>query len=259
MPYIDIGANLTHHIYKNNLKEVLEDSKKWYVEKLIITGTKLSNIKDAQTISYKYPEYNIYYTSGVHPHNAKELNKSNFNIIEKLCLDTRCLAIGECGLDYDRMFSSKEEQLFWFEEQIKLSIKYNKPLFLHERDAFEDFYNILSKYKGQIRGVVHCFTGNKNQINKYLELGMYIGITGWICDDHRNKNLIEAIRMMDKKYLDRLMIETDCPFLSPIKEDKTNVPSYIYYVLLRLCKELNINEKELETILYNNTTKFFNL
>lgn len=259
MPYIDIGANLTHHNYKNNLKEILEDSKKWSVEKLIITGTKINNIKHAQSLSYKYPEYNIYYTSGVHPHNAKDLNTSNFNNIEKLCKEPKCVAIGECGLDYDRMFSTKEQQLFWFEEQVKLSIKYNKPLFLHERDAFDDFYNILNKYKGKIKGVVHCFTGNKNHMNKYLELDMYIGITGWICDNRRNKDLIEAIRDMDKKYLNRLMIETDCPYLSPIKEDKNNVPSYIYYVLLRLSKELNIPEKELETILYNNTIKFFTL
>ncbi len=259
MPYIDIGSNLTHNIYKNNIKEVLEDSKKWSVEKLVITGTKINNIKEAKTLSYKYPEYNVYYTSGVHPHNAKDLDTSNFGEIEKLCKDPKCVSIGECGLDYNRMFSPKEKQLYWFEEQIKLSIKYNKPLFLHERDAFDDFYNILSKYKGKIKGVVHCFTGDKNQMNKYLELGMYIGITGWICDNRRNKDLLEAIKDMDKKYLNKLMIETDCPYLSPVKEDKTNYPSYIYYVLQKLSNTLNIDEKELEEILYSNTITFFGI
>ena len=259
MPYIDIGANLTNHSYKNNLIEVLEDANKWYVEKIVITGTSLKNIKEAKELCHAYKKYNLYYTSGIHPHNAKELNKSNFEIIEKFSKDEKCIAIGECGLDYDRMFSSKEDQLYWFEEQIKISIKYNKPLFLHERDAFNDFYNILEKYKGKIKGVVHCFTGNKYQMNKYLELGMYIGITGWICDDRRNKDLLNALQTLDKKYLDKIMIETDCPFLSPVKEDRLNVPSYIYYVLLRLSKELKIPEKQLENILYTNTIKFFNL
>ena len=96
-------------------------------------------------------------------------------------------------------------------------------------------------------------------MNKYLELGMYIGITGWICDDRRNLQLIQALQSLDKKYLNKIMIETDCPFLSPVKGDRLNVPSYIYYVLLRLSKELKVPEKELEKIVYDNTISFFNL
>ncbi len=259
MPYIDIGANLSNSRYLNCLEDVLKDAKEWFVEKIILTGTNMNTTKFSNTLVYRYPKYNLYYTAGIHPHNVKELDNNSFSILTKYIEDKKCVAIGECGLDYNRMFSPKHVQLYWFEEQIKLSIKHNKPLFLHERDAFDDFYNILFKYKNEIKGVVHCFTGNYEQMNKYLDLGMYIGITGWLCDDRRNKDLVDAIQKLDKKYLDRIMVETDCPFLSPVKKDSFNVPSYIYYVVVRLAKELNMKEKDVEKIVYQNTLKFFNL
>jgi TatD DNase family protein len=259
MPYIDIGANLTNSRFNTCLDDVLEDAKKWYVEKIILTGTNLKTTINSKNMVSKYPQYQLYYTSGVHPHDIKNFNNTDFLKIEEYAKDLKCVAIGECGLDYDRMFSPKDKQLYWFEEQIKLAIKLNKPLFLHEREAFEDFYNIISKYKGKVNMVVHCFTGNYSNLIKYLELGCYIGITGWICDDRRNSDLINALQKLDHKYLDRIMIETDSPFLSPIKDDKLCVPSYIYYVLVRLSKEFKIEEKKLETILYNNSIIFFNL
>jgi TatD DNase family protein len=215
----------------------------------IITGTNINNTQEAKELSIKYPKYNLYFTSGVHPHDVKHLTKADFSKIEELASHPNCVAIGECGLDYNRMFSPKDKQLYWFEEHIKLAIKLNKPLFLHERDAEKDFYNLLQKYSKDIpKMVVHCFTGKLATLNKYLNLGCYIGITGWINDDRRNQDLIHALQNTEQKtLLEKIMIETDCPFLSPLNNN----------VLKKLSNVLQINETELEQIIYNNTLKCF--
>lgn len=261
MPFIDIGANLTNKQFKDCLVDVLEDAYKWSVERIILTGTNYRNTQESKLLTEKYPKYNLYFTSGVHPHDVQRLNKADFAKLEELAKHPKCVAIGECGLDYNRMFSPKVDQLYWFEEQIKLSIKLQKPLFLHERDAEDDFYNLLQKHsKDLVNPVVHCFTGTLDSLKKYLDLGCYIGITGWINDDRRNGDLIHALQNVEQKMLlDRIMIETDCPFLSPVKHDRFCVPSYVYYVLKKLASVLKMDEKELEEIVYKNTLKCFSL
>jgi TatD DNase family protein len=260
MPYIDIGANLTHRSFKECLVDVLADAHEWSVDKIVLTGTSYNIALEAKELTNKYKEPMLFFTCGVHPHNVKHMKKSDLKKLEELAEHPKCVAIGECGLDYNRMFSCKEKQLFWFEEQIKLAIKLNKPLFLHEREAEDDFYNLLYKYKQSLpKTVVHCFTGNLSTLKKYIELGCYIGITGWINDSRRNHDLIHALKNVEQKtLLDKLMIETDCPFLSPVHNDSLCVPSYVYYVLEKLSKVLEIDEKDLENIVFNNTTRFFN-
>jgi TatD DNase family protein len=260
MPYIDIGANLTHFEFEENLADVLADAHKWNVDKIVLTGTSYLNTLKSKKIVEKYPNYNLFFTCGVHPHNVKHLSTQNLKKLEELASHPKCVAIGECGLDYARMFSYKDKQLYWFEEQIKLAIRLNKPLFLHERKAEDDFYRVLCVHKDKLpKTVVHCFTGNLSTLNKYLGLGCYIGITGWIKDNRRNDDLIHALENVEQKtFLDKLMIETDCPFLPPIHDGSLCVPSYVYYVLKELSRVLKIDEKELEKIVYENTVQFFN-
>jgi TatD DNase family protein len=251
--YIDIGANLTNKKFKN-IDQILQNATECNVERIIITGTNMMKSIAAVKMVEKYGKFALYATVGVHPHDASSCDTKTISKMEKLIKsnDYVC-AVGECGLDYNRMFSPKNVQLRWFEEQIKLAIKLEKPLFLHERDAANDFYNMLVKYKGKVRGVVHCFTGNKETVQKYVGLGMHIGITGWICDLKRNKDLLEAVKCVP---LDKLMIETDAPFLSPVK-NRLNEPSNVGYVVNKMAQVLHIDETKLAKILYDNTVKFF--
>lgn len=252
--YIDIGANLTSKQF-TFIPPLLNDAQKNGVQKIIITGTNLKNSERAIFLTKKYPWYPLFSTVGIHPHDAKSFTDNTPNELKKLLSDPKVAAVGECGLDYNRMFSPKDMQIKCFRAHLDLAVELDKPLFLHERDAVDDFYNILLEYKGKVKGVVHCFSGNKETVQKYLDLGMFIGITGWICDDRRNKDLVEALPVIP---LDKMMVETDSPFLSPFPR-QTNVPANVKYIVAKIAKVLNKDETELATQFYNNTTSFFSL
>lgn len=145
-------------------------------------------------------------TAGIHPHNADRAKQEDFQLIERFLLDNeKIIAVGECGLDYDRMFSTKENQIRCLEKHIILAEKWNKPLFLHERNAADDFIRRFKKHADICKkSVVHCFTGERAVLDKYLTMGFSIGITGWICDDRRGKELREAVSMIP---LDRILVE----------------------------------------------------
>lgn len=189
----------------------------------------------------------IWSTIGVHPHDAKSVKESDWPELEKLFSNDFVVAVGECGLDYNRNFSPPIVQRAVFLKHLELSKKLNKPLYLHDRDATDDMVTILTKFMkdnnmNKLNGVVHCFTGNYDTMKKYLDMGLYIGITGWICDNRRNKDLIEAVKKLP---LDRLLIETDAPWLIPpefAKEWKTkrNEPSALNYVATSIASCLNI-------------------
>lgn len=260
--YIDIGVNITSKQLAGSVFNVLEDGHAHNVTEMIFIGSTLKcSLKSLEVAEIhnllSINKVKLWATIGVHPHDAKEWTLATYDAIDLQLTknNNTIVAVGETGLDYDRMFSTKEEQLKAFEDQIKLSIKYNKPLFLHERDAFDDFYKMLEKYQGQIRGVVHCFTGTRANVQKYISLGMYIGITGWIGDNRRNADLLEAVKYIP---LDKIMLETDAPYLSPIR-NKVCYPSEIRFVCQLVAKQLKIQEDEFARICYNNTRKFFSI
>lgn len=171
------------------------------------------------------------------------------------------MAVGECGLDFDRDFSPRPAQLKCFEEQIELSIEFKKPLFLHERCASVAFSQILRRYypNGGAHGVVHCFTGNKEEAKAYLSMGLYIGITGWVADERRNSALLDALTVVP---LDRLLIETDAPFLIPRTirpRPRNNEPKYLGHVAAALAKIYRVSEEELRRETTKNAKKLFGL
>ena len=256
MKYIDIGANLTSTKFDNILNDTLKESFDNNLESIIVTGATLSGSKYARKIVYENLQYNLYFTAGVHPHNAKDYNLKQQEELKELLKDPKAVAIGECGLDFNRNHSTREKQLLAFEKQIQLAMEVDKPLFLHERKASDDFINMLNKYKGSVKGVVHCFTGNKETVKKYLSMGFYIGITGWICDNERNKELMEAIKYIP---LDKLMVETDSPYLSPLDKSKLNTPKNIKYTVKKIADILNMNEEVLAEQLNKNTKRFFKI
>ena len=184
---------------------------------------------------------------------------NDFELIEKyISENSRIVAVGECGLDYDRMFSTKENQIRCLEKHIVLAEKLNKPLFLHERNAATDFAKRFKNHSEVCkRSVVHCFTGDKKTLEKYLDMGFYIGITGWICDDRRANELRDAVSILP---LDRVLLETDAPYLIPKNVKglgRVNLPQYIKYVAKDLAKYMKADEEELVLKAKENTEKVF--
>ena len=160
---IDIGLNLMHSSFKKDRTEIIDEAKKVGVNKFIITGTNIHSSHMASQYASKYPD-TLYSTSGVHPHDAKTCNGHTIFELEKIAQNDCVVAIGECGLDYNRNFSPQDLQRKWFEAQVQLAEKLDMPLFLHEREAHEDLYNILKNYDSIVeKSVVHSFTGTKQE------------------------------------------------------------------------------------------------
>lgn len=230
---IDIGINLTHKSFNADRDQVIARAAAVGVKTLILTGTSLRGSQEAAHLASKHPRA-LYATAGVHPHDAKSCTPATIDALRKLASRPEVVAIGECGLDYNRDFSPRDVQDKWFEAQVQLACELNMPLFLHERDAHPRFVDILSRYSGKVgKAVVHCFTGNAAQLDRYLSMGLYIGITGWICDERRGRHLRDLVRRIP---LDRLMLETDAPFLTPRdlnprpRSDR-NEPAYLPHIL----------------------------
>ena len=230
---------------------------------LIITGTDLYSSKKAIDFIRENNLSNVWCTVGVHPHNAKEVDDGYISSLLKLIKQNSdiVVAVGEAGLDYDRMFSPADQQKHVFKEMIEVASISGKPAFLHERKAVEDFINILKSDRDVCRrSVVHCFTGSKETVYRYLQMGCMIGITGWICDNRRNKEVFEALRIIP---LERILIETDAPYLTPLnvgkKLPRRNTPDNLHYVIEKIAEVKNLSPIEVESIVLRNTLRTFNL
>ena len=254
--YYDIGLNLFCKQFPDPEK-IIQDATDNSVC-CILTGT---DPKENQKIDKFVKTHDAYGTAGIHPHNADRAVQEDFAMIEKMISENeKIVAVGECGLDYDRMFSTKESQIRCLEKHIVLAEKLNRPLFLHERSAAEDFIKRFKKHPAICqKSVVHCFTGNKETLDKYLSMGFSIGITGWICDDRRAKELREAVRIIP---LDCILIETDAPYLTPRNVpglNRTNVPQNIVYVARELAKYMKVSEDTLVEHAKKNTERIFHI
>ena len=218
----DIGANLTSSHFSDDLDSVLDESFEAGVKKICITSSNLQDVRNAKKITER--NKNLYYSVGFHPHNAKDFKIEFLKEMSIYLDDPRAICLGEMGLDFNRNFSSREEQILCFESQLSLANSINKPLFLHQRDAHEEFLSILDNYKFNQNLIVHCFTGNLSELEDYLKRDFYIGITGWVCDLKRGLDLRECINHIPQE---KLLIETDSPYLSPRKKIRRNEPKFL--------------------------------
>jgi TatD DNase family protein len=257
MELIDIGINLMNKAYNSDRDQVIKDARKAKVNQMIITGTSLKSSIDAADYAHMYSG-TLYSTAGIHPHDVKNCDGNTINELRKLAKKNEVVAIGECGLDFNRLFSPKDVQEKWFEEQIKLAVELNMPLFLHERDAHKRFVEILSKY--EVKAIVHCFTSSTTELHDYLNRGYYIGITGWVCDERRGIQLQQAVKHIP---LDKLMIETDGPYLTPPlnprPQGNRNEPQFLPYVLNKIAKCMGKPTEEVANAALKNTKEFFNI
>ena len=257
----DIACNFTSERFDNDLDKVISRALTNKITKFGLICSQLSDLDKLLKIYDKY-QSDMFFTIGVHPHHANEINSEYLNILKEKIASNNPHAIGETGLDFFRNLSTYEEQIFAFEEQIKIAINTNKPLFLHQRDSHEDFIKILRKYSSDIsKAVVHCFTGTQEQLNDYLELNCYIGVTGWICDEKRNIELRKTIKNIP---LEKLMIETDCPYLIPKNltdkpKNNRNEPCNLNHIVSEIGMLMNVNEGDLRKKTFENTKEFFKI
>ncbi|MFZ9478458.1 MAG: TatD family hydrolase [Steroidobacteraceae bacterium] len=229
---IDIGINLTHDSYDGDREAVLQRAIERGVRQFIVTGASVAGSRDALALANAAPRI-LRATAGVHPHHALDLDGAALGTLDELAAHPRVAAIGECGLDYHRNFSSPREQRAAFAAQIELAVRHRKPLFLHCRDAHVDFLAMLRERAAELpRAVLHCFTGVANELDECLAFGLYIGITGWICDERRGTHLKPLVGRIPRG---RLMIETDGPYLlprdlQPKPLSRRNEPMYLPHI-----------------------------
>lgn len=262
-PLFDIGANLTSDRFNLDRAEIIERAIQHNVNKILVTGTNIDESIKALELAERYPD-NLFSTAGIHPHDAKTFNNESLHKLRSLCANKRVKAIGETGLDFNRNFSEPKQQIKSFEQHIELAIELGLPLFLHERDAFKTQYEILRSYRDQLNNaVIHCFTGTKEECFRYLDLDLYIGITGWICDPKRGLSLQAIVKDIP---IDRLMIETDAPYLLPKTSPKATVskkgrnePCTLPLILETIASYHTSDMRALATASYDNSCRFFKL
>lgn len=254
--YYDIGVNLFSPQF-HDPEQVIADAEADGVF-CILTGT---DPEENEKIDAFTRRHAVCGTAGFHPHNADHLKQGDAARIRELIRNNpRLLAVGECGLDYDRMFSTRENQIACLETMIALAEELDRPMFLHEREAAEDLIRCFQGHASICeKSVIHCFTGGREALEKYLDMGFHIGITGWICDDRRGTSLREAVKILPP---DRVMVETDAPYLVPknVKGLKrTNVPGNVKYVLRELAFRMDLDEAVLREQVRRNTERFFGI
>jgi len=262
---IDIGVNLTNKRFDKDRDELILRAKNQGVEKLLITGTSVYESQQAlalcQYYQQKFPN-TLFSTAGVHPHDADGVSDDYLAQLIQLTKQAHVRAIGECGLDFNRNFSEPEQQLKVFKEQISLAAELDMPLFLHQRDAFYPWFAALKPFIHRIPAMVaHCFTGNKVELEQCIAANMYIGITGWLCDERRGKELQNIIKLIP---LNRLLIETDAPYLTPRTirprpKSSRNEPSYLPYIVQKIADITAIDANEIAYQTSINADKAFNL
>lgn len=258
---IDIGINLTNKRFDKDLKLVIKNAQLAGVNRLIITGTSIEESQQALTLCLQYPNY-LYCTAGIHPHDAKIFNESSLEILRELAKNAQVKAIGECGLDFNRNFSTPKEQEYAFVQQLALAVELQLPVFMHERDANSRFITLLKPYISQLpNAVLHCFTGSQADLERCLALDLHIGITGWICDERRGTELVELVKLIPEN---RLMIETDSPYLLPRSmrpkpKSSRNEPKYLPYIAQAIANARGESFKQLVQQTEQNSKLFFKL
>jgi TatD DNase family protein len=257
-PLTDIGANLTHASFREDLDEVLARARAAGVATIMVTGTSVADSRAAALLAERHA--GLYATAGVHPHHARDCDPATIPALRELAAHPRVVAIGECGLDYNRNYSTHSEQERCFVAQLELGIELGKPLFLHSRDAHPRFAEILHHYR-PTNAVAHCFTGGRAELHAYLKLGLHIGITGWICDERRGKHLLELVHDIPP---DRLLVETDAPYLTPRDlrpqpKARRNEPAFLPHVLAAVARALGRATEELAAQTAHNASVLFGL
>jgi TatD DNase family protein len=258
---IDIGSNLTHDSFTSDRDAVMARALEAGVRRQVVTGADLAGSIQAAALAAAHPGV-LSSTAGVHPHHAQGFDAASRGELSDLLRRPEVVAVGECGLDYFRNFSPPDAQRAAFVAQLEIAVAARKPVFLHQRDAHGDFAAILKDFRGGlIGGVAHCFTGGRPELEDYLALDLHIGVTGWVNDERRGQLLREAVPHIPP---DRLMVETDAPYLLPRDlvprpKSRRNEPCYLPHIARTVA---HLRGEALESVAESttrNAARFFGL
>lgn len=242
MPLVDIAGNLTNKAFRDDLPVVLARAADAGVSGIVVAGVSTTTSRRGWEMATELRSHSndstlgrltLVATSGIHPHHASQASPETLTEIAELARRDLVVAIGECGLDYNRDFSPRDVQRRAFEAQLEIASGTNKPVYLHERDAHEDFTKILERWRPKLTGgVVHCFTGNRATLERYLEMDLHIGFTGWLCDERRGVHLRDLVGRVPRG---RIMVETDAPYIlprdiEPKPKSSRNEPAFVVHV-----------------------------
>ncbi|MBN3560555.1 TatD family hydrolase [Aliamphritea spongicola] len=258
---IDIGVNLSDSSFSKDWHEVAEQAALAGVSPLILTGTNMPENHQCLEMCQQ-SSVPLFTTAGVHPHSASEYSADTTEQLRQLLKEDKVVAVGETGLDFNRNFSPPEAQIYAFEQQLELAAETGLPLFLHERDAHQKQLEMLSAFREHISGgVAHCFTGTREELYNYLDLDLYIGITGWICDERRGSHLHPLLKDIPA---DRLMLETDAPYLlprdiRPKPKSRRNTPLNLPHILQVVAELVGKTAEQVARESRATSLTFFNL
>jgi TatD DNase family protein len=261
MELIDIGSNLTHASFNDDRGEVMSRAWAAGVTRQVVTGADLASSQAAAELAAANSS-RLWSTAGVHPHHAAAFDPHRRDELLALLRLPQVVAVGECGLDYFRNFSSPEAQRAAFVAQLEIAAATRKPVFLHQRDSHADFTAILREYRpALVGGVAHCFTGDAAQLADYLALDLSIGVTGWVCDERRGMALREAVPRIP---LDRLMVETDAPYLlprdlQPKPKSRRNEPAHLAHIVAVVAALRSDTAHNIAAASTRNAVEFFGL
>ncbi len=260
MKLFDSHCHLDDRSYQNDMESVLERAAAADVKKIMLVGITEKNSKKLVEMAEKKT---VFYTSvGIHPHDAASCSDEAIDRLKQIAENPVVKAWGETGLDFNRMFSPEDIQVKWFKKQVEAALELNLPLIFHERDSEGRFLEILRSINDSNRslsGVVHCFSGNRKEMEAYLDLGLYIGITGILTIKSRGADLRQYVKDIP---VDRLLIETDAPYLTPApQKNKTrrNEPAFVRSTLLKLAEVRGETPEELSVKIWENTCRLYKI
>ncbi len=246
----DSHAHYTDKAFNEDRKDLLDSLEESGICGVVCCGADLESAKEALELSKKY-DY-IYFSVGVHPEEVETLPENYIEQLKAMAKHEKCVAIGEIGLDYYWTKETKEKQIKTFCEQIELSKELNLPIIVHDRDAHGDTMDILKKYKPS--GVVHCFTGSVEMAKEVISLGMYIGLGGVVTF----KNARKAVEVAEFVPIEKLLLETDCPYMAPVPmRGKRNYSGYISFVAEKIGEIKNISPQDVLDKTADNCRKLF--
>ncbi|TLX48986.1 hydrolase TatD [Pseudoalteromonas phenolica] len=222
--FIDAGINLTSSQFDKDRGEMLVRANDASIDNMLLIGCCLQSSHESLSLA---KQHDFVSTAGIHPHDAKDAPTDFVAQIRALAEHREVVAIGECGLDFNRDFSPRESQNAVLEQHLLLAQQLDMPVYLHERDAFDNMRAQLERTS--VKGVLHCFTGEQDALEFYLDFGLMIGITGWLCDERRGEQLQKLLPLIPD---DRLLLETDAPYLlprslKPKPKSRRNEPAFL--------------------------------
>lgn len=259
MKLFDAGVNLLDPRF--DINAVLTASLAHDVDHILIISSNITESQRALALQSEYHEHplTLRVTAGIHPHYADQASAGDWKTLRDLLIGKSVSAVGECGLDFNRNFSTPSNQIAAFDAQLQIAAEHNKGVYLHEREAHEQQMRMLLPMVGKLPFMVsHCFTGNTSQLQAYLDVGCYIGITGWICDDKRGMELQQAVKHLP---LSKLLLETDAPYLFPKTlrpREKQNTPKNLYAIAEKVAELKDLPINQIYHAAYSNACHLFN-